>query len=107
MHAEVVVGNSIVMLSEENCDMRQRSPETLNGTPVSLFVYLPDVDAAFKKAVDAGAKPEMPPTDMFWGDRFGSLTDPFGHVWMIATHKEDVSEEEMARRMEAFQGSSS
>jgi len=98
MHAEVRIGDSNVMLSDEFPQMGSRSPETLGGTTGSLFLYVPDVDAAFQRAVDAGAKAVMPPADMFWGDRFGKLVDPFGHEWGMATHKEDLSPEEIRKR---------
>ena len=98
MHAEVRIGDSVVMLSDEFPQMGSRSPETLGGTTASLFLYVPDVDTAFQRAVDAGAKTIMPPTDMFWGDRFGTLVDPFGHQWSMATHKEDLSPEEIRKR---------
>jgi PhnB protein len=78
--------------------MGSRSPQTLGGTTASIFLYVPDVDKAFKRAVDAGAKAVMPPTDMFWGDRFGKLADPFGHEWAMATHKEDLRPEEIRQR---------
>jgi len=98
-HAELKLGDSIFMLSDEM--MGNRSPESFGGSPVGIFMYVDDVDAAFKQAVDAGASTEMPPADMFWGDRYGRLTDPFGHKWSLATHIEDVSPEEMKKRMEA------
>ena len=98
MHAEIRIGDSFVMLSDEFPQMGSRSPQTLGGTTGSIFLYVPDVDAAFKRAIDAGAKAIMPPTDMFWGDRFGKLVDPFGHEWAIATHKEDLSSEEIQKR---------
>ncbi|HTU46426.1 MAG TPA: VOC family protein [Bryobacteraceae bacterium] len=96
MHAEFKIGDSMVMLSEEMGP--NRSPQSLGGSPVSIFLYVEDVDSVFKQAVDAGAKPDMPPQDMFWGDRFGKLTDPFGHLWALATHIEDVAPEEMGKR---------
>jgi PhnB protein len=98
MHAELRIGDSFVMLSDEFPQMGSRSPETLGGTTASIFLYVPDVDAAFERAVDAGAKALMPPTDMFWGDRFAKLVDPFGHEWAMATHKEDLSPEEIRKR---------
>jgi PhnB protein len=98
MHAEIKIGDSIVMISDEFPQGGCVSPQTLGGTAVSLFMYVPDVDTAFKRAVDAGAKSTMAPTDMFWGDRFGKLVDPFGHEWAMATHKEDLSEEEIRKR---------
>jgi PhnB protein len=102
-HAELQVGDSVVMLSEENLEMGARSPQALGGTAVSVFLYLPEVDAAHDRMVRAGATTQMPPTDMFWGDRFCKLADPFGHEWAIATHIEDVTPEEMERRgKEAF-----
>jgi PhnB protein len=98
VHAEIRIGDSMVMLSDEIPGMGPRSPEALGGTTASIFLYVPDVDAAFKRAVDAGAKAVMPPTDMFWGDRFGKLADPFGHQWAMATHKEDLSDDEIRKR---------
>jgi PhnB protein len=98
MHAEIKIGDSHVMLSDEFPEMGPRSPQTLGGTTTSIFLYVPDVDTAFKRAVDAGAKAIMAPTDMFWGDRFGKLADPFGHEWAMATHKEDLSPEEIRKR---------
>src|SRR5262245_27966336 len=98
MHAEIRIGDSIVMLSDEFPRMGPRSPETLGGTTGSLFLYVPDVDSAFRQAVDAGAKALMEPADMFWGDRFAKVADPFGHEWAMATHKEDLSREEIKKR---------
>ncbi len=98
VHAEMRLGNSMVMLSDENPQWAQKSPQTLGGTSVSLHLYLEDVDAVFNRAVEAGCEVIMPLQDMFWGDRFGELKDPFGHVWSLATRKEDVSWEEMQRR---------
>ena len=102
INAEIQVGDSVIMLGDENPAMGARSPQSINGTPVSVFLYVSDVDAAFKKAVDAGATATMPPTDMFWGDRFSKLTDPFGHEWAIATHIEDVSPDEMEKRSRQY-----
>ena len=102
MHAEVQIGDSIVMLGEENPEMGSSSPQTIGGSPLSLMLYVKDVDASFARAAGAGCKVKMPPTDMFWGDRYGKLEDPFGHLWALATHKEDVSPEEMAKRMAAM-----
>jgi PhnB protein len=99
MHAEIKIGNSVLMLSDENPDRGYLSPVTHGGTGSSVMLYLNDVDATFKKATDAGAKSAQPPTDMPWGDRMANITDPFGHNWAIATHVEDVSPEEMERRM--------
>jgi PhnB protein len=101
-HAEVRIGNSPVMLADEFPDMGARSPRSLGGSPVSLLVYVEDVDAQFRQAIAAGAKEIRPLADQFYGDRSGVLEDPFGHVWNLATHKEDVSPEEMQRRSEAM-----
>ena len=81
--------------------MGARSPQALNGSPVAIHLYVDDVDAWFSRAIAAGCVARMPPTDMFWGDRYGKLEDPYGHLWSVATHKEDVAPEEMARRMRA------
>jgi PhnB protein len=97
MHGEIKIGGSFVMLGEE-CAGMSKSPKTLGGTPVGVHLYVPDCDAAFQQAVNAGAEAKMPPEDMFWGDRFSKITDPFGHEWTIATHKEDVTPDEMERR---------
>jgi PhnB protein len=102
IHAEMKIGDSVFMLGEEMPGQDCRSPQTLGGTPVGFYVYVEDVDRAFERAVDAGAEVKMPVKDMFWGDRTGSVTDPSGHVWMLATHVEDVSPEEMARRGREF-----
>jgi PhnB protein len=88
------------MLADEMPGGGNRAPTSLGGTSASVFLYVPDIDSSFKQAVDAGAKADMAPADMFWGDRFGKLTDPFGHSWAMATHKEDVAPEEMRKRME-------
>jgi PhnB protein len=105
MHAEVRIGNSMVFVSDEMGDMapKIKAPESTGGIVTgSTFLYVPDVDAVFKRAVDAGASVTMPVTDMFWGDRFGKVVDPFGHHWGIATHTEDVAPEEMGRRSAEF-----
>ena len=102
MHAEIKIGNSMLMLSDENKEQGYMSPETIGGTATSVMFYTDDVDAVFKRAVAAGAKAEMPPADMFWGDRMGNFVDPFGHKWAVATHKEDVSPDEMEKRMQAI-----
>jgi PhnB protein len=102
MHAEMKVFDQIVMLSDEIPEQGRLSPEALKGSPVSLFVYSRDVDAAMARAVAAGATVSMPAADMFWGDRFGSVTDPFGHSWQMATHKEDVSPRETQKRWQAM-----
>lgn len=100
-HAEFQIGNSRIMIADEFPDMGARSPETIGGSPVGLCIYTEDVDALFKQAVAAGGKQERPVVDQFYGDRSGTLRDPFGHQWTLATHKEDVSPEEMKRRMAA------
>ncbi len=102
MHAEVKLGDSRVYLCDEMADMSGSSPQALGGSCVHIHLYTPDVDALFQRAVAAGAQVKMPPMDMFWGDRFCKITDPFGHEWGIATHKEDVSREEMEQRTSAF-----
>jgi PhnB protein len=102
MHAEMKIGDSIIMLGEENPEMGCSGPQTLGGTPVGLYLYVEDVDHAFTRAVSAGAKADMPVADMFWGDRFGQVIDPFGHKWNLATHKEDLTPEEMRKRAETF-----
>jgi len=98
-HAEIKIGDSVVMLSDE-MGGGNRAPKSLGGTTAGIFLYVEDVDSVYKRAVDAGAKADMPPADMFWGDRFGRLTDPFGHTWAMATHTEDVAPEEMRTRMQ-------
>jgi len=100
-HAEIKIGDSMIMLSDEMAAGGNRAPASLGGTTASVFLYLTDVDTTYKQAVDAGAKADMPPADMFWGDRFGRLTDPFGHSWALATHIEDVAPAEMQKRMQA------
>jgi PhnB protein len=101
-HAEFQIGNSIIMLADESPEFNARSPETIGGSPVGLCIYLENVDAVFKQAIAAGGKEERPVQDQFYGDRSGTLRDPFGHQWTVATHKEDVSPEEMERRMKAM-----
>lgn len=102
MHAEIKIGNSIVMLNDEFPQMDCRSPQSIGGTGSSIFLYVNDADATFNKAVSAGAKPLMPLMDAFWGDRFGSIQDPYGHVWSIATHKKDMTHEEIKKAQEVF-----
>jgi uncharacterized glyoxalase superfamily protein PhnB len=97
-HAEMMIGSSMLMLGDEYPEMGAVSPQTVGGTGVHVFLYLPNIDKAFARALAAGATAEMPPTDMFWGDRYAKLSDPFGHKWSMATHIEDVSPKEMARR---------
>lgn len=102
MHAEIKIGDSIIFLSDERPEMGCRGPQSLGGTPVGFFLYVEDVDQAFDRAVSAGAKSEGPVSDMFWGDRCGQLTDPFGHKWTLATHKEDLTMEEIGKRAQGF-----
>jgi PhnB protein len=98
-HAEIKIGDSQIMLADEHPDMGYKSPTSLGGTPVSIMLYVTDVDATAAQAVSAGARVTKPVQDQFYGDRSGTLTDPFGHVWHISTHKEDVAPDEMERRM--------
>lgn len=105
MHAEIRIGDSIVMLGEESIEMGAPSPKTLGGSGSSILIYVEDVDAAFDRAVNAGGTVRVPVTDMFWGDRYGQVADPFGHIWSIATHKEDVPPEQMGRRRAEQYGS--
>lgn len=101
MHATMQIGNSILMMGDEmgeNC----KSAETVGVSPMSLFLYVQDVDAVFKQALDAGATTFMPVMEMFWGDRAGSLKDPFGYQWMIATHKRDLTTEQIREEATAF-----
>ncbi|HEY1264547.1 MAG TPA: VOC family protein [Terriglobales bacterium] len=100
MHAEIKIGDSKVMLNDEMPEFGAVSPKSLGGTPVTIHIYLNNVDAAFKRAVDAGANVAMPLADQFWGDRYGVLTDPFGHKWSLATHVKDLSPEDMKRAMD-------
>jgi PhnB protein len=99
-HAEVEIGGSRIMLADEHPEMGFRSPKAIGGSPVSLHLYVEDVDAVTRQAVAAGAKERRPVRDQFYGDRSGTLEDPFGHVWHIATHKEDLSPDELKRRAE-------
>jgi len=101
-HAEIKIGDSIVFIGEEMPNMGNKSPQTLGAATGGLHIYVEDVDKAFARAVAAGGKVTMPVTNMFWGDRYGTFHDPFGHAWGIGTHIEDVSEEELERRMKAF-----
>jgi PhnB protein len=101
-HAEIQIGDSRIMLGDECPQMGARSPEALGGTPAGICLYVEDVDARFAQAVAAGGKVERPVVDQFYGDRSGTIVDPFGHKWTIATHVEDVSMEEMHRRMAAL-----
>ena len=99
MHAELKIGDSHIMLADEFPEMGAVSPETVGGTPVSFVIYVENVDDRFRKAVAAGAKEKRAVADQFYGDRSGTLVDPFGHIWSISTHVEDVSLDEMKRRM--------
>ena len=99
-HAELQIGDCIIMLADECPDFGNQSPQTLNGSPVGFALYVENVDQAFKRAVDAGATVKDPVDNKFWGDRCGSVIDPFGHNWMLLTHIEDVSPDEMKKRAE-------
>ena len=99
-HAEIRIGDSPVMLAEEVPEMGARSPRTYGGSPVGLMIYVEDVDKTFPQAIAAGGKELRPLADQFYGDRSGTLTDPYGHIWTVATHREDVSHEELRRRSE-------
>jgi PhnB protein len=100
-HAELQIGDSRIMLADEHPQMGYRSPTALGGSAISIMLYLEDVDGVFKRALEAGAKTQQELKNQFYGDRSGTVIDPFGHIWTIATHVEDVSPEEMQRRMEA------
>jgi len=100
-HAEIEIGSSVIMLSDEAPDMGMRGPKSIGGSPVSLTVYVEDVDATFAKAIEAGATETQPVEDKFYGDRSGSFEDPWGHQWHVMTHVEDVSAEEMEKRAAA------
>jgi PhnB protein len=105
MHAAIKIGASFVFLVDdfpEMCDGKSQSPKGLGGTPVSLHHYVENCDAAIKRAQDAGATVVMPATDMFWGDRFGVIIDPFGHKWAFATHQRDMTPEQMQAAMKDF-----
>jgi PhnB protein len=102
MHAVVQIGDSMIMLGDEMEGPGGQSPRTIGGTPVSLFIYLDNVDAAWKRAVDAGAKTVMPLADQFWGDRAGCVEDPSGHHWWLAQHTRDLSQAELKEAAEAF-----
>jgi PhnB protein len=100
-HAEIKIGDSPIMVADESPEMGYKSPTTLGGTPVSIMIYVDDVDTTFKQAIAAGGEQQKPVQDQFYGDRSGTLKDPFGHVWHVATHTEDVSPQEMEKRMAA------
>ena len=101
-HAEIVIGDSIIMLADEFPQCGNQSPQALKGTPVSLLLYVEDVDSAFKRAVEAGATVRQPLENKFYGERAGCVSDPFGHLWTLMTHIEDVSPKEMQKRMAEF-----
>jgi PhnB protein len=101
-HAELKIGDSIIMLADEYPEMQIVGPKTLGNSSVGILLYVDDADAVFGKAISLGATVNKPLTDQFYGDRSGTVADPFGHKWTIATHKEDVSEEEMQRRLAAL-----
>ena len=101
-HAEIKIGDSPIMLADAYPDMGYKGPKSLGGSPVSLMIYVEDVDTVFKRAVDAGATVKEAVSDKFYGDRMGTLIDPFGHVWHVSTHKEDVSVAEMEKRAAAL-----
>ena len=98
MHAELQIGDSVFYLNDENIERGAKSPQALGGTPVTINLYVPDCDVIYKQALAAGATVKMPLEDQFWGDRYGQVADPFGHVWSIATHKEDLTEAEIWER---------
>jgi PhnB protein len=100
-HAEIQIGDSLVMLSDPFPQASTRTPKELGGTTASVFLYVEDVDGFVQRAIDAGATVSMEVADQFWGDRFGTITDPFGHSWSVATHIEDVPPDEMAQRAKA------
>ncbi len=101
MHAELRIGDSILMMGEECHHESSKSAETMGGSPVSFYIYVPDVDKAFGTAREAGAEARMPVQDMFWGDRVGTVQDPFGYTWMLATHVKDLTPEEIREGAEA------
>jgi len=105
VHAEIKIGDSVVMLSDSPVGGEFRDPQALGGSPIGLMIYVPEVDKTFKNAVSLGAKQSRPVVDQFYGDRSGTLVDPFGHVWTVATHVEDVSPQQMQERMAAMQKS--
>ncbi|MRW89390.1 VOC family protein [Duganella sp. FT80W] len=100
MHAGIKIGDSTIMLADDFPEYGGLGPKALKGSPVTLHLYVLDTDAAFQQAVDAGASVRMPPADMFWGDRYAQVTDPFGHHWSIATHIKDLTPEEMMAAMQ-------
>jgi len=101
-HAEMQIGNSRFMLSDEHPEMGYKGPKSIGGSPIGLMIYVDDVDTTFKQAIEAGGVEMRAVQDQFYGDRSGTLTDPFGHIWTVSTHTEDVSQEEMDKRMAAM-----
>jgi len=101
-HAELKIGDSIIFITDENPEIGCKSPQTLGGSAGSLYLYVPDVDKAFQRAIDAGGKTIMPVADMFWGDRYGQFTDPYGHTWGLSTHVKDLSEQEIEKGAKDF-----
>jgi len=101
-HAEIKIGDSVIMLADEHPEIHARGPQHYGGSPVSILLYVDDVDVLFKQAIVAGGTETRPVADQFYGDRSGSLKDPFGHSWHLSTHKEDVSPEELNRRLAAL-----
>jgi PhnB protein len=106
-HAEIKIGDSPIMLADEFVDMGYKGPKALGGSAVSIMIYLDDVDTVFNRAVEAGATVKEAVSDKFYGDRVGTLVDPFGHVWHVATHKEDLTPEEMQTRAQALSAGNS
>ena len=102
MHAELQIGDSIIMMGEENPNEPCKSAETIGGSPVSFYLYVENVDDAFRRALKAGSESRMPVEDMFWGDRVGTVQDPFGYSWSLATHTKDLTEEEIQKGAEAW-----
>ena len=102
MHAMIQIGDSFVMMSDEFPQMGARSPTTIGGTATTIHLYVEDADKTYNQAIEAGAKPTMPIMDAFWGDRYGSVIDPYGHSWAVATHKKDMTPEEMQKAAQEF-----
>jgi uncharacterized glyoxalase superfamily protein PhnB len=105
-HADLQIGDSRLMLTDEFPEQGSHAPAPTGAVGLSIWLYVPDVDAVFERAVDAGAKPVMPVNDAFWGDRWGGLLDPFGHNWVVATRRENLTDEEMRARADTFTASS-
>lgn len=105
MHAELQIGSSVIMIHDANPEWNTQGPKGLGGSPVGLYLYVTDVDAIFKQAIAAGATETQPVCDMFWGDRLGGVADPYGHQWTVATHKQDLSPDEIAKGQEAWMAS--